>query len=299
MNKYKGMLFFEADGGGGSGGGDGSGGSLIAGGDPPQQQQQPEGYFNSEGGFAEGWLDRLPEDFLPEEDRDAFRVHASKYKSPLDAIKSDYNKEKLIGRKSIGIPNEKSTPEEIAAYRKAVGAPESADGYQLKPNQLPEGVDWNDDIAKPFAAIAHKYHIPQAAMSELVAAQLAMEGSRASSAVQAAQADLASGREELKKAFGSDFDASILLAQRAAATAGVDPRSIGFNDPAVVKGFVHLAKLLSEDKLNAVPGAGGVHQGGANKAKDIMTNPSNPLHEKYRSGDEETVALVRSYLKQG
>lgn len=283
-----------------SGGGEQGDTTLIAeqpaGGE--QQQQQSSGYFNPEGTFADGWIDRLPADFIPEAERDAFKVHAAKYKNPLEVIKANFHKEKIIGKKGVPIPTETSTPEEIAAYRKAVGAPESPDQYQLKPEKLPEGVDWNDDLAKPFAEIAHKYHIPQKAMQELVAAQLATEQSRGAVLAQSIEQELSKGREELKKTFGGEYENKINTVKRVAATVGVDPLSRGFTDPEMVKAFARLGEMLSEDKLTGGGGGGG-GQSGAAKAKDIQTNPQNPLYQKYQEGDPDTVALVRSYRQQG
>ncbi len=36
------------------------------------------------------------------------------------------------------VPGENATPEELAAYRKAIGVPESDDGYTFDPSKLPK-----------------------------------------------------------------------------------------------------------------------------------------------------------------
>lgn len=301
------LFFFDADTatGGGDGGssaastqGDGGTGtgSLIS--DPPPQTQGASSpYFNAEGAFADGWIDKLPEGFIPKDDHEAFKTHVAKYKNPLEVIKSDFNKERMLGKRGVFIPGEGSTPEEVAAFRKAIGVPESADGYNLKPEKIPDGLDWNDDLVKPYAEIAHKYNIPAKAMQELVAQNLQTETLRKQQMETAIMQDLESGRAELKQTYGSEFDAKINLAKRAAASVGVDPTSRGFLDPAVVKGFVRLAEMIDEDRLPN--GDSRISQGGMARAKDIMTNPSNPYHHKYQSGDEDTVAMVRSLMQQG
>jgi len=299
------LFFFDADtatGGGNDGGAPAApaapaAATLIAD-TPAQTQSSSAGYFDQNGAFVEGWVDKLPEDFISPDEREAFKTHAGKYKSPLDVVKSDFHKEKMLGKRGTFVPGENATPEEVAAFRKATGVPEAADKYNLKPAQLPEGLAWDDALAKPYAEIAHRHNIPEKAMQEIVAAHLQTEQSRMQAISGMVEKDLASGRAELKQAFGEKFNEKIAMAQQAAKTVGVDPLSRGFMDPAVVQGFVRLAEMISEDKI-ALGGDGKSLQGGMNRAKDIMTNAQNPYHAKYQAGDEDTVAMVRSLMQQG
>lgn len=71
-------------------------------------------------------------------------------------------------------PGDDATPEQKAAYwadfRKITGAPEKVEDYGLKaPENLPEGVEWNAELATKAASIAHKYGVPPEALNELVA----------------------------------------------------------------------------------------------------------------------------------
>jgi hypothetical protein len=210
--------------------------------------------------------------------------------------KSYQGLEQLLGKKAQAVfpPNDKSTPEEVAAYRKAVGVPDSPEGYNLKPEKLPEGVNWDESVAKRAAELAHKHNVPVSAMQEFM--QFDME--RAAMMQQAAagmiDTQLESGRAELQKVYGDKFGEKIELARRAAVTAGVDPASHGFVDPQVVKAIVTLAEKLSDDKL--VEGnQTGVSSTRA-RARDIMTNQSNPLYTRYQEGDSEVVDQVRRML---
>ena len=145
--------------------------SLLAAADntsaSPEAQAQPTAaetttqpstpWVNPDGTFGEGWTNNLPEDSA------AYKDTLSKYKSVPDMAKALANANALIGKK-LGVPNEKSSPEEVAAFRRAMGVPESLDEYKLAPETLPEGMTWNDDMAKPYAEIAHKHGIPPSAM---------------------------------------------------------------------------------------------------------------------------------------
>lgn len=51
-----------------------------------------------------------------------------------DLCKTIVNQQKLIGQKYVGIPNENSTPEEIAKYREAIGVPVNFEDYEFGPS---------------------------------------------------------------------------------------------------------------------------------------------------------------------
>ena len=204
--------------------------------------------------------------------------------------------EQLLGKKAHAIipPNEKSTPEEIAEYRKALGVPDSPEGYKLKPEQLPEGVTWDENVAKRAAELAHRHNIPAAAMSELMKFDMERAALMNQAAASMIEQQLESGRAELQKVYGDKMPEKIELARRAAVTVGVDPSSQGFVDPQVVKAIVSLAEKLSDDRLVAGDQTG-VSSTRA-RARDIMTNQSNPLYARYQEGDPETVDQVRRML---
>jgi hypothetical protein len=204
--------------------------------------------------------------------------------------------EQLLGKKANAIvpPTEKSSPEEVAAYRKAIGVPESPEGYQLKPEQLPEGVTWDENVAKRAAELAHKHNVPAAAMHEFMKFDMERAALMNQAAAGMIEQQLEAGRTELQRVWGDKMPEKIELARRAAVTAGVDPSSQGFVDPQVVKAIVNLAEKLSDDKLVAGDQTG-VSSTRA-RARDIMTNQANPLYARYQEGDAEVVDQVRRML---
>jgi len=218
-------------------------------------------------------------------------------KADMEALAKSYQGlEQLLGKKANAIvpPSEKSTPEEVAAYRKAIGLPDSPEGYKLKPEQLPEGVTWDEGVAKRAAELAHKHNVPASAMQEFMKFDMERAAMMQQAAAGMIDAQLEAGREELQRVYGDKFNEKIELARRAAVTAGVDPASHGFVDPQVVKAIVSLAEKLSDDRL-----VEGNQTGVSNtraRARDIMTNQSNPLYQRYQEGDPEIVDQVRRML---
>jgi hypothetical protein len=262
---------------------------------PAAETTQPStpstGWVNPDGTFGDKWLDALPDDAKDYKDT------LSKYKSVPDMAKALANANQLIGKK-LGVPNEKSSPEEVAAFRRAMGVPDSLEEYKFAPDALPEGMTWSDDMAKPYAEIAHKHGIPPSAMKELVNQHARTEAFK----MEAIQATFEKQRTEavqtLQKEWGNDFGKNIGLAKQAAKIAGVDANSHGFSDPEVVRGFVRMAQMMSEDKVGRSMG-GTEFLSGEARAKDIMSNPDNTWHKRYMEGDREVAALVTSLLKQG
>jgi hypothetical protein len=157
---------------------------------------------------------------------------------------------------------------------------------------------WSDEMSKPYAEIAHKHGIPPSAMKELVNQHAKTEMFK----MEAIQATFEKQRTEavqtLQKEWGNDFGKNIGLAKQAAKIAGVDANSHGFSDPEVVRGFVRMAQMMSEDKVGRSMG-GTEFMTGAARAKDIMSNPDNSWHKRYMEGDREAATLVTSLLKQG
>jgi hypothetical protein len=252
-------------------------------------------YVQPDGSFAPDWTSKLPEDLAPARDS------LGRFKSVTDLARAYDSANKLIGRKGVILPNEKSTPEEVAAFHKTMGVPETPEGYMeaVRPTELPEGVTWSDEIAKSYFELAHHHHVPATAMKDLIGLHLKQRQFEQEAAQHMVIENKQKGLKQLRQIWGVDFDRNLGIAQRAAALTGVDANSYGWRDPEVVKGFVRLASMMGDDKL-VTPGAS-LPAGGADlksRAIDIIRNPANPDHQKYRDGDQDVQQRVRRYLEQ-
>jgi len=213
--------------------------------------------------------------------------------------KSYLSLESRQGRLSnaVFVPDEKATPEERAAYLSKIGALSTVEEYaKIKPENLPEGVEWNDDLAKPLYELAHKHNIPAAAIKEYLDFRVKQEAARNDAINGELNKQLEEGTKILQRDWGSNYGANIKRVEQAAKMVGVDPTTApGFRDPETLKAILRLSEKLSDDTWSKET-AGMQSPGGA--AKDIMTNPANPSYQKYQNGDPDTVAHVRSLLAQ-
>mgnify|MGYP001467925545 CR=1 FL=1 len=62
----------------------------------------------------------------------------------------------------VKIPGEKATPEELSAFRQAMGIPDKPEGYELKkPDKMPEGMQYDETLESKFKETANKLGLTQ------------------------------------------------------------------------------------------------------------------------------------------
>ena len=280
----------------GEGGGGGGGGGFVP---------SFEGALGADGTFSEGW---------------ATKAFGAEYKGPLASAKSFGDVSKMLTdsmtaarQKTEGmirVPGEGAKPEEVAAYRAALGVPEKPEDYA---HVLPEGVkdeQLNKEQLNAWKGKLHAQGVPKAAAETIINEYLAEQAATQ----KATLAEFAKGIElekiELAKRF-PEIDKTVETVKALANRAGI-PASLktaiekGAFDPLNQSAFwgadalevmAWAAKATGED----TSGGGGAKPGGTNMAmaKDIVMNPQNPLNAKYVAGDKETVALVSAGYASG
>lgn len=114
-----------------------------------------------EGGDEQGkaWLTSVPEELRGHEVFKTIDKPAEVYQRLIDL--TEKSKDMVV------IPKENATPEETAAYRKALGIPESPEGYELEEINLPEGMARDELLRKKFLDTAHQLHFTPAQVSGL------------------------------------------------------------------------------------------------------------------------------------
>lgn len=298
------FTLFEEAGGEGGGGGSGGEGSLLTQQAPPAPVAPPSTTSGDPwaiadpktGTFTQGWTDRLPDALKPA------AQDFAKYPDLATLLGSAWNAKQMVGKKMEGVkvPGPDSKPEELTAFRKALGIPEKPDGYGItKPEKLPDGVQWNDAKVAELATWAHKNNVTPAALKSLVEWNLANNATAVTTskaAQEAAKSKFASEQAtKLRTAWGSDMQAKANLATRAAVTVGLDPKSALFNNADVVLAFARIGEMMSEDKLASAQSVTSLQDPRA-QAMDIQKNPANPYYARYQAGDPEIVSMVRQKL---
>jgi hypothetical protein len=117
-------------------------------------------------------------------------------------------RQKLSGM--VKVPGANATPDEVAAWRKTLGVPESVEGYSLP--EVPEGAK---GIVGKIAAVAHEMNVPAPALQKVVETYMAEEKAASEQAVADLLAVQASSTENLKRAWGVDYEKKLASAKEA------------------------------------------------------------------------------------
>lgn len=250
-------------------------------------------YVRGDGSFIDGWTSRLPEEMSDSRDK------LGRYRSVTDLAKAYINAERTIGKKGVIIPGQNATPEEMAAFDKALGVPEKAEDYgKLRPEKIPRNVSWSPEIEKIYFDYARQNHIPAETMRGLMnlhAKQLELHQQQF---IKGIDNKRETGRASLRHVWRDDYDKNIATAQRVAHKYGVSPDHEGWT-PEMTRLVVAMAKANKEDTVVTGTSAPmGMHDMLA-QARDIQTNPMNAEYKRYREGDPEVRAKVRRYLELG
>lgn len=145
-------------------------------------------------------------------------VQAKGFKDPAAVAESTYNLEKLVGFEKAGrtlvLPKDDATPEEIRAFHAKLGVPDKPDGY-MSLFKTPEAQ--NDPFNKEAAKWFHEIGIPPKQAEQLLGkwqshAKATIDDQLAAFAQQS-EADFG----KVTAAWGKDADANIELGKRAAA----------------------------------------------------------------------------------
>lgn len=177
----------------------------------------------------------------------------------------------------------------------------------VKPEDIPEGLSWDDDRAKKYAGILHKYGVPKGIVPEL----MELHKEALTGAHMALKTSKDEGIAALKKEYGVDYETRVEETKRLTAAIFNSPEELAFfentgmgNHPAFLSVMMRMARLALSDSsvLAGLPGAGG---GGGmtgdevrKELADIMSNVQNPKNKLYWQKDKATMDYVEGLYKK-
>lgn len=257
---------------------------------PPADNPAPQGdpapfdfssVVTKDGIFADNWRDCLPDELKNDGSLQAIKTLPNLAKSYVHA------QHKIGGDKTF-VPGKDATEEEIAAYRKAIGVPESADGYALAaPEQLPEGVTFDEGLAKEFSTKALELGLSKDQAQAIMGFQVAYESRRFEAMEQAAKAQCEQTEQKLRHEWGNQYDDKI---QQVRAACQMFCPELDVNGLGLGRNYEFIM-LMSRicDKMgeSTIQGAGGTIQDSAkaryyelfNDKNSAFWDASNPGHD--------------------
>ena len=263
---------------------EGGGGSAA-----PTEVAAP--FVNGDGTFTEGWHGR------PEFGGVA---GLERFKDFPSLVKSYKALESRLGTAAspapLGVPEADAPEEAWVDYRNAHDIPHEAGGYELKPEVLPEGVEWSDEASAHFAKVFHKHHVPAAVAREIASEFTAYEAEQGRMISERYENHLAEGERQLRREWGSKYDARVAEVRSLVGTLGYDVNDAQiFSNPKIVGFLGKVVGSLSQDSVATLHGtvAGGTRfMSSAEEARAIMTDPNHPDYARYYGGDHEVIRKV-------
>jgi hypothetical protein len=200
-------------------------------------------------------------------------------------LKSYTELEKSMGSR-VKLPTEESTAEEINAFYKKTGRPDTPDGYEI---QVPEELDSyrDEDLENAIKAEAYERGVSKQALEAIVGKYY--EQINANMAASREQ-----GERQLKEEFGAQYDQNITIADRFFGTCSPEfvdlCKNMGLaNNPVFIKEFYNKGKQTMSDNL--IKGT----QGDSVEKGYKPAYPDSP--DMYRSGDDEDSKKARAYFE--
>lgn len=215
---------------------------------------------------------------------------------------------------AINLPGKDAKPEEMQSLKQKLyeagvfSAPPSdpKDYGIVKPDALPEGLGWNDDLATKFAQTLHKHGAPKGLAADLLPLyQEAILGAQT-----VFKTDQAAGMASLQKEFGSSFDSRKEATTRMVSEIFKDEaelqlfNQLGLGDhPKFLSVLMRLApSFLADSSYQADAGQSGAGTGERPKEElaKIMNDKAHPMHAGYwrQPQDPKVVEHIDSLYKK-
>ena len=204
-------------------------------------------------GEAPDWREAIAEPGL--------RRVAEKFTSPVEVVKSYAALQSRLGR-SVVKPGNDAGAEEIAAYHRQLGVPETPEGYEVAlPESLPEAL--RDDpttaaLQQDFLKVMHGAGAPPAVVQQALDWYYGQVGESLAQQTKAADERRAEAEAGLRREWGGDHERNVALAQRAVRSFGDDSfteflesheaEGVKLGDhPAFLRAFAAIGRGLGED----------------------------------------------------
>jgi hypothetical protein len=229
----------------------------------------------------------------------------SDYKDVPSIIKGMAHAQNKLGS-AINLPGKDAKPEELTALKakliesgilpKPITDPKE---YAIaKPENLPAGMQWSDELTGKLAATMQKYQVPKEMVPELMALHMEALGG----ASKALTFDLEKGITELRSKYGDKFDERVEMVDRIGKSI-FSPESMQFfeqtginKDPRFLSALLHIAPAFIQDssflESTGSTNAGAAAASAKQELQQIMTNDQHPKYKGYWSGDKTVLEYI-------
>jgi hypothetical protein len=215
----------------------------------------------SQSGNGQDWVAELE---LDDTTRESLRK--TTFKTREDLAKGYLNLQSKLG-KSVQLPGENATEEQRIELFKKLGMPDSFEGYDLsRPQDLPEGLAYDEDFENAFRSAAHKSGLTKAQARGLYNWYNTRIIEQVKTAGETAKQVYKKAEESLRTEWGENFEKETTLTRRFVEKYGgqdlqqfLDQSGLG-NDLRLIRAFNKAAHAVGEDSLIGGEGPGAAPQ---------------------------------------
>ena len=265
----------------------------------------PAGANNSQGNnqpdnkdFAKSWRDYIPQELKE-------RSEWNNIKDPTDLFKNYINAQQTIS-KSVRIPDEGSSPEDIANFYTKLGKPQSKEDYTFEYTPAKEGYIYNKDSFdfSIFKDIADKANLTKDQYQKLASAYIDINNENYinynQTLAKKAAEELKDAESKLKAAWGTNYTSNInAITEKVKALYPKETlqrmQNAGlFRDPDFLESHLKLTKMMTGDTVfiegNAVENV-------PQTLQTLQERRDKLMAEDYAKNKEQVLALNQQIVK--
>ncbi|GIW60560.1 MAG: hypothetical protein KatS3mg087_1626 [Patescibacteria group bacterium] len=242
---------------------------------------------------------------LPKELRD--HPALEKFKSPVDVVKSYIEVQKFIGREKIPVPpKEGATQEDWDVVFKALGKPDSPDGYEIDLSQFAdeedEQVPVDEEVLNEFKQKAHELNLLPAQAQELVEWFVDKQKTAQKMLAEQSQREYQEAEAQLRKEWGRAYEEKVKKVQRLVKEFADEDvleelQKFG-NNPALIKFIANIADRLSND---AFPGKGSsiykTPEEIQSEIRRMLADKNHPVNDQFHPEHKAAIEYLQNLYK--
>lgn len=199
---------------------------------------------------------------------------------------------------TLTLPGDDASDEERNAFYSALGRPDSADGYNVAaPEDLPEGLSWNEEQAKAFAQAAFDAGLSGKQFDAALNFHTELVKKQYAAALEAHNAAADTAEANLKKEFGDKYESVIAQANKALTHFGLGKTFADAGllaNEQVIRAMYRIGSAISETKII---GAKYSNINNAQARYDELMKPDSPYYNANDPKHAEAVREVRDLLR--
>ena len=234
----------------------------------------------------------VPDDWrsmIPEEIRD--HQSLAHFTDVGAMAKSLVNAQSMIGADKVAIPGKHATDEDWGEVWRKLGRPDTPDGYELV-NEMPEGIEQNDDMLNWFRATAHEIGMTPTQAQKMLGRYNQFLGTQMGTDEGQIEQLRETTEIELKKEYGAAFADRVSNGNAVMQEFGgegltelqlADGRLLG-DHPDIIKLMVNVGEFINskigEDVLAGTKSSGGLAPDDARAKLEEIRAPNSPYWDQ-------------------